>query len=117
MGRADDATRATMVAAALAARDGMSRSGEAGSEELLTMRELARRLRRSPSWLHRMGVPDRAGIRLAGGRPLYRIGEVMEYLSGPEAIRQRDALRRTGWGRRSNVADASRPVRKGGRHG
>jgi hypothetical protein len=100
LGDVDENTRAKMAAAALAARDAAARPAD-GERKLLTMTEVCREVRRSPSWGARMGISHACGIRFGGGRPLFDMEQVRAYLSGPAAVRRREELRLCGWGRKA----------------
>ena len=55
--------------------------------ELYTLAEVAKVVRKHPTWLHRLGVQRHAGERL-GGRYMYRKSRVLAFL-GSEACRER----------------------------
>ena len=99
MRKADGSTRARMAAAALAARDEGDKAADAG-DAMKTLVEICGEIHRTPSWGHRIGIPEACSIRFAGGRPLYKLRDVLMYLNSAECARRREELRRTKWGRR-----------------
>ena len=62
------------------------RRGQAGcgvSEPLLSLKAVAARVGKSPSWLWRVGTCKACSIQIAGGRS-YRESEVLAYLGSEE---------------------------------
>lgn len=61
------------------------------TEELLSLKELGRRLGYHPSHLWRLGI--HSIDEKLGGRPKYRLSKAIDYLRSPECQRRREDLR------------------------